>query len=819
MKQILPLAVWSFREPRTRKWHEARVPGCVHADLHRHGLIGNPFWATNEAELQWIEEEDWLYRGAFTVGREFLGNPHIDLVAEGLDTVAEIRINSHPVGTTENMFRAYRFAVGRHLQAGRNVLEIKFASPMPYIRSRQRRGDYQEPNDPVGGCSHLRKMQASFGWDWGPRLVTSGIWQPIQLEGWAVNRLQSVRVSQDHRDGKVHLTFAVLLARAGRAKIEGVIRLRGVEVAQVVEGRATIHHPELWWPNGHGAQPLYEVELRIANSRGYVFDRWSKRIGLRTIKLDRRPDRTGETFQFSVNGRPIFAKGANWIPVNILVTEAGECEYEKLIQSAVQAHMNMIRVWGGGIYETDRFYDLCDEKGLLVWQDFMFACALYPGDRKFVNEVVREAKHQVTRLAHHACLALWCGNNEIEMRPRDLRKTVRRRRAYEEIFFRRLPAVVKEHDGATDYWPSSPHNPQGLDFPFNNPERGDFHFWDVWHSRKPVKSYELTKPRFCSEFGMQSYSSPEVAETFCNPKDWNIFGAEMDSHQKNAAGNLIVMEYISRRYRFPKDYASLAYLSQLNQAYCMKVAVEHYRRSMPHTMGALYWQLNDCWPGFSWSSIEFGGQWKALHFAARRFFAPILISAHLCGDETSGPHNRLANDIFEADLFTVSDDWSTQPAVLQWFLYHLDGRILDSGEKELTLRYGEVRNQKKLRLQKAIATHGRDRIYLRIVLIPQNGPVSEDTVLLTAPRLMNLPRSPVERTLRMISRQSYRLRLRSSEYQHQVRLSSSLDMSFSDNFFDLYPGIEREVTLHLISPASSRTILEKLQILTLTQTT
>jgi beta-mannosidase len=792
---------WKFFEPRRRRWFAARVPGCVHLDLRRHRLIADPFWADNERGLDWIEREDWIYATRFEVSAALLARQHVDLVADGLDTVAAITLNGRPLGRVENMFVGHRFPVRDRLRRGRNELRIRFTSPMDYIRRHRPRDHYPEWNDPVGGCSVIRKQQCSFGWDWGPRFPTCGIYKPIRLEAYDGRRLDTVRVRQVHHRGRVTLQLKAdqpvraRLLFAGRLVAEGTDRL-------------TVRAPRLWWPNRLGRQPLYE--LLVENADG---DRWHRRIGLRTVALERRPDRWGESFRFVVNGRAIFAKGANWIPAHSFVPAVSRATYQELLQSAVEANMNMLRVWGGGIYEMDEFYDLCDEKGLLVWQDFMFACALYPGERRFLRLVGEEAQWQVKRLRHHACLALWCGNNEIEQMPQEILRTKRRQRAYETVFYRILPDAVARHDGVTAYWPCSPHNPRGYKKGFNNPRAGDCHFWDVWHARHPVKRYEETKFRFCSEFGMQSYSSPEVARAYCPPDQMNVFAPAMENHQKHGAGNLIMLEYISRLYRFPKDYAALAYLSQLNQAHCIRVGVEHFRRSMPRTMGALYWQLNDCWPVASWSSIEFGGRWKALHHAARRFFAPSLVCAHVPGDEHIGKLNRIISTIHDVNLYTVHDHPRPARGTLGWTLYHLDGRILRRGRKPVALRCGESALQQRLDFAPELAEHGARNIQLRIWLEIAGRVVSQNSVLFTAPRLIEFRSDPIQLRVTRGSPVEFAVELRSAAFHHQVELDlPGLRHRTSDNFFDLYPRLPRRVVVRLERPLTVASLRRRLRV-------
>ena len=798
----------------------ARVPGCVHADLLRAGKIDDPFWGENERRLEWIDAKDWVYRCTFTVQRTLRLKECLELVAEGLDTVASIWLNGEELGRAENMFVAHRFDVRRHVRRGRNVLEITFRSPTQVVRERLKPDHFREPCDPVGGASLLRKQQSSFGWDWAPRLPTSGIWLPIYLEAWSGARIESVRVEQRHAAGEVALLFHPTLSSVAATQFCGTVSLGDQTVATIEDLSTLIPDPQLWWPNGHGEQPLYHVKLELIGADDEVLDIWERRIGLRTITLDRAADEFGESFRFVVNGRPIFAKGANWIPAHSFVSEAGAGVYEDLLTSVAEANMNMIRVWGGGIYEQEIFYDLCDEKGLLVWQDFMFACALYPGDKGFLDQVAREATYQVRRLAHRACLALWCGNNELEQYASDIVKVPERRQAYEALFYDLLPHLVKIWDGVTAYWPSSPHNPAGWEKGHNNERAGDAHFWDVWHARKPVKTYEQKHFRFCSEFGMQSYSSPEVAASYCREKDWNIFGPEMENHQKNGAGNQIIFDYVSRLYRFPRDYRALSFLSQLNQAYCMKIGIEHFRRSMPRTMGALYWQLNDCWPVASWSSLEFRGRWKALHYEARRFFAPALLSIHLPGDEE--PYiasNRLVSTIREAHLYTVFDGRADTRGTINWALCHLDQGRLCAGAKEVELRYGESVCQISLDFADEMAAHGARWLYLRAHLSIGDEIVSRQTAFLTAPRYLALKKSPIHARLHKTDRCRYELTLRSPAFQPHVAFAlPDVAHRADDNFIDLYPGEPRCLTLRTQRDFSAADLQRRLEIQSLVLT-
>lgn len=828
MRQLsLTSGPWRFRDATAGgPWRQAIVPGCVHTDLHRLGEIPDPFWGTNELGLQWIEERDWEYSAKIEVPDELLAEQVVELVADGLDTVATVTLNGRRVGRSENMFVGHRWNVRKLLRPGENELTIRFGSALDYIRRHRRDHAPREFNDPVGRCEVLRKQQCQFGWDWAPRLVTAGIWRDLRLEGWTRNRLTGLRIAQDHAaDGSVTLRLSPELARADRrATCHHRLKLGTVVVAEGEGDSIFVDQPQLWWPNGHGAQPLYTLTVEVRRADGQPIGTRTQRIGLRTVALDRHADQAGETFQFRVNGRAIFAKGANWIPAHSFVAGLTRADYARDLRSAAAAHMNMLRVWGGGIYESEDFYDLCDELGLLVWQDFMFACSIYPGDRAFVRSVELEAEQQIRRLRHRACLALWCGNNEVESLNHEphldaLLTRPANRAAYDAVFEKALPQVVARVDGVTAYWPSSPHRPGGdkgdsLGGGFRHPEgekHGDTHYWDVWHSRHPVKDYEKWRFRFVSEFGMQSYCSPETQATFCPPEAGNVFGPEMENHQKNRGGNQIILDYVSRRYRFPRSQADLIYLSQINQAHCMQTGVEHYRRLMPHCMGALYWQLNDCWPVASWSSIEFTGRWRALHYVARRFFAPALVSAHVPGDELAGIGNYRQSTVGEVHLYTVYD--APQPArgTLRWDLFRIDGAIVQRGRKSVDLAYGESVRQHTLDLAPQLAKHGRENLYLRIALDVEDQLASEDTVLLTPPRFMNLPRPRTKVAIELLRPTQAQLRFTSPVFQHRFAFDlPGLAHRASDSYFDLYPNETKTVLVDLTRPATRAQLREKI---------
>ena len=815
---------WRFRDCSGSDWLPATVPGCVHTDLQRTGRIPDPFWGTNEAGLQWIDEREWEYETSFEADGSLLGEERVDLVADGLDTLATVRVNGRLVTRTENMFIGFRWDIRALLKPGPNTLSVRFASATEYIRTHRTGHRPREINDPVGGCTAIRKEQCQFGWDWGPRFVTAGIWRDIRLEAWSTNRLVDVVVTQDHRkNGSVILGLTPQLAkRDPRATCAWRLRLGARAIDSGTGTEIIVREPRLWWPSGQGEQPLYTLEVLVQSASGQEIGTWSRRIGLRTVTLEQNPDKWGTSFQFAVNQRPIFAKGANWIPAHCFVAGLPRSAYARDLEAAVAANMNMVRVWGGGIYESEDFYDLCDELGLLVWQDFMFACTLYPGDPEFIETSRQEAEYQVKRLRHRACLALWCGNNEvwginahelIDPKKKGLRED------YERLFHKALPAVVKAHGGPTPYWPSSPWRGDPDTSHPAGEARGDTHYWDVWHGRNPVKDYEKWSFRFASEFGMQSYNSVQTQATFCPPTDPNIFGNVMEDHQKNRGGNQVILDYVSRRYRFPKTQESLIYLSQLNQVHCVETGVGHYRRNMPRCMGALYWQLNDCWPVASWSSIEFTGRWRALHHAARRFFAPALVSVHIPGDEVFGTNNYRKSTVRKAHIHTAYDGARPVSGVVRWDLFHLDGFVVLSGKKRVRLKPMQSVLQRTLDLAGPIARHGREQLYLRVALDVGRRRVSESTALLTLPRFMPMPKARTKVSVRMKSPRLAAVSFTSPVFQHQFEFDF-VGQSFtsSDNFFDLYPDEKKEVLVDFAARTTSDMLRKAIRLRSLADT-
>lgn len=803
---------WEFSQAGKDEWAAAVVPGTLHEDLRNAGRVPDPFWANNEKEYVWIEEENWEYRTTFDCDEAFLKNEHAELYFAGLDTLAEITLNGENIGTSSNMFTPLAIDVRSKLKSEGNELHILFSSFWPLLREREKFHKGNEWNDPVGGCSNIRKQQCSFGWDWGPRLPSCGIWKDVELRGWSNNFIHNVRIKQKHENGIVSLDCEATLANDNPTALKyQLFDPEGKLITDSENGSFEVTDAQLWWPAGHGEQPLYKITVELEESGQLI----EQRIGLRTLELDRHEDEYGESFQFVVNGKAIFAKGANWIPAHSYPSSAPDSDFHDLLKATVDANMNMLRVWGGGVYESELFYDLCDEMGILVWQDFMFACSTYPGDEEFLGLVKEEADYQVQRLANRTCLAMWCGNNELEQKVEDLLETDATKKAYEDLFYDILPKAVEKWDGVTAYWPSSPHNPEGWEKGFNNSRAGDAHYWGVWHGGRPVKNYEKQVFRFCSEFGMQSYPSKETALTFCREENLNIFAPELETHQKHPAGNGIILDYISKRYRYPVDYDALAYLSQLNQAYTLQIGVEHFRRLSPCCMGAIYWQLNDCWPVVSWSSIEYGGRWKALHHEARRFFAPLLISAKIHGDIERTKSNGLLNTHEGADIHVIYDGREEGTEVLaQYSILDVhSGEVYQEETHALTLKYGMNDIIWKLSIKDLLDRVGAENVVMKMTVSSKDGQtvLARNTGLFSAPRLMSFDRSPIKLKQQSKADGSIEITLQSSEYKHRVSLlSEEDDWHLSDNCFDLLPSETFTVTAtakskHVTDAATFRT--------------
>jgi beta-mannosidase len=807
MGKLLLNGRWQVRQVgKEGSWLPAMVPGNVHTDLLAAGEIPDPFYSDNELQVLWVGEADWLYRRAFTVPEWFLAHDQVLLRCKGLDTLATIWLNGKAIGRADNMFRTWEFDVKEYLQPGENEIEIRFDSAVRAGREKLAERylhNWGIDSHKLPGGNYIRKAAYHFGWDWGPRLVTCGIWRDIDLQAFD-SRLGDVQVTQDHNQaGQMRLGVAVTVEKGDKQKlsISCAVSLDG---QRVIDGETAvagdeaafelpITEPRLWWPNGLGEQPLYEVEVRLMDEAGAVVDTWQKQIGLRTLALDRHVDAWGESFQFVANGVPFFAKGANWIPADSFVTRIPDNHYWQLLADAAAANMNMLRVWGGGIYEQDIFYDYCDRLGLCVWQDFMFACATYPTyDAAFMASVEQEAIDTIRRLRHHACLALWCGNNELEqgLVGEEWTQITMAKADYAALFDELLPELVAEEDPQTDYWPGSPHSPQGNRYDWNNPRWGDAHIWAVWHDKEPFEYYRTCKHRFCSEFGFQSFPEPRTVETYTETEERNITSYVMEHHQRSGIGNQTIIHYMLDWFRLPTSFESTLWLSQIVQGTSMRYAVEHWRRSVPRGMGTLYWQLNDCWPVASWSSLDYFGRWKALHYMARRFYAPVIIS---------GVEDLARGTVA---VHVTSDRVHEEPGEARWLVTRVSGERVGQGNLPLVIPALADLPLVELDLQQWIDQYGPRDLLLWLELVDGKGQLlAENLVTLVRPKHLALQEAQIE----VISTKQYgtvtAVTLEAQKPALWVWLEAEADaVRFSDNFFHLQPGRPLTVTVSGAEP-------------------
>jgi len=786
---------WQFRRAGERQWYPAAVPGCIHLDLLNSKLIEDPFYRDNESKVQWIENSDWEYQLFFDVPSEIFSSPHIEIVFDGLDTYAMVVLNDHKIIDANNMFRPWASDVKWLLKAKQNKLIVNFRSPVQEVAAKIERVEQRLPamNElQLATCPYTRKAPYHYGWDWGPRLVTSGIWQPVRLLAWQDIHIvdQQILITKLN-DRKAWLRIVVeVLADAdlkatlrishdrGTESLEKTVKLRPGENRIAVDFE--IKNPELWFPNGYGEQPLYTFSTEISTEQ--AMSPIQKRMGLRTVAVEQKPDQWGESFTVVVNGQPIFMKGANWIPADSFPPRVSEATYRHLLRSATAANMNMLRVWGGGIYEADLFYDLCDELGILVWQDFMFSCALYPADEKFLDSVREEARYQVRRLRHHPCLALWCGNNEIEMGWQDWgwqqQLSAERWEDYLMLFHSVLPEICRHEDPEHFYWASSPASDSQAIIDPNNDSRGDTHYWGVWHGQEPFENYQQHFPRFISEFGFQSFPAPESVASFTTPEDRDIFSPVMRIHQKNSNGNTIIRNYLEEYYTLPGQFDHFLLLSQVLQAEGIKIGAEHFRRIRPRCMGSLYWQLNDCWPVASWSSIDYFGRWKALHYYARRFYAPILISPHLENNAC-----RFA---------IISDRTEPTPANLHITIQDFAGKLRLKYDQEILIAPNQAAIYHTLPDSEL---NDIDPANSFVYCFLENGGaiISENFLYFNKPRDLKLLPPEISTAVKK-QKSGYLITVSAKNLARAVVLrTTNIEGYFEDNFFDILPGGQRQV--------------------------
>ncbi|MEZ0470109.1 beta-mannosidase [Luteimonas salinilitoris] len=817
--RLVPGQAQAKEHPEAAAWLPARVPGTVQTDLMAAGVVPDPFVGANEGAIQWVGLSDWQYRSRFKVDAATLARGHVELLFDGLDTFAEVRLNGKPLLDADNMFRRWRVDAKPLLRRGENVLEVTFRSPIKKLQPWLAQQPYALPggydsafgDEPDGRLvtTYVRKAPYHFGWDWGPRIVTAGIWKHVRLEAWDAVRVEGMHVSQQRVDARAAQLEAQIELEAGASgPVQIVLEVRdpdGATVARIerdavvdpgrnrIDLPLRIADPRRWFPFGYGAQDRYTfaATLRDANGDLHTVQRTT---GLRTVELRREKDQWGKSMEFVVNGIPIFAKGANLIPLDSFPTRVDEARMRRTLLDAREANMNMLRMWGGGHYQDDRFYELADELGVMIWQDFMFGGAIPPYDVEFRENTRQEAIEQVKRLRDHPSIVMWCGNNEVQTgwqnwgdrvkfkQSIDPEERSRIERGMTTLFGGVFREVVALYDPDVPYWATSP----GTDFDgaADQSDDGDMHYWQVWGGSKPVEAYLDVDTRFLSEYGLQSFPDMRTIRAFAGPQDMDPESPVMRAHQKydSGNGNQRLLLYIRREFGEPKDFESFVYLSQLMQAEGIGLAASHLRASRPQAMGSLYWQFNDVWPGASWSGVDYYGRWKALNHHARRFYAPELAAALRKDGMTT--------------LSLVSD--RTEPLAAHWRLRVLDFDGKEQGRHEQAVTLPPLSSTRAGRFSDAQLLGDADpkRSFAVFELLDGERVLSRQLVFFDAAKRLALPAAQV-RSDWQADGDGFALTLSSDTLARDVWLSfGDLDVRVSDNAFHLLPGEPLTVRVH-----------------------
>jgi len=796
---------WTFTQVDHDDFKEATVPGCVHADLYANKIIPDPFKGKNEINMKWVGENAWHYTTTFNVQKDFFSLNHTELIFEGLDTYALVFLNDEKIIEADNMYRTWEVDCKSNLCTGENKLDVYFYSPVYHDSLAAMNHPIKLPDS----RAYTRKAPYQYGWDWGPEFVTMGIWKPVYLRAWNNFIIGDVYVQQKSiTNNLADLSMVVTIQSDIEETCHISILDKGTDLIlkaseiELLKGNNNyqidfqIKDPVLWWTNGLGEPHLYNLELEFEiNGKSYTK---YENMGVRTLELVQDVDSIGESFYFRLNGEPIFMKGANYIPQNSFPTEVSKSDYEKVIKSAVDANMNMLRVWGGGIYEDDYFYDLCDQNGILIWQDFMFACNMYPGDSGFLLNVKQEVIDQVKRIRNHSCLALWCGNNEVNegwfnwgwQNALNYSKedSISVWKDYQMLFENLIPSLVNEYNPSVSYWPSSPKTGWGHD---EAKYSGDMHYWGVWWGEEPFEIYEDKVGRFMTEYGFQGFPHWKTVQSFTKTENLKIDHENFLNHQKHPRGMELIQTYMERDYPVPDNLFDYAYVSQLVQAEGVSVALEAHRRAKPYCMGTLYWQLNDCWPVISWSSVDFEYRWKALHYFVREIYDEVMISIH---EENTNIQVDVVSDL-------LKDEHGVMNIVLMDFygdtLYH---KVL---EKMISANISEM----WLQLSEEIIQSDFDekKVLFHAKLEMDDNRVFEKIYYFVSPKELTLPECKV---LINIDEEG-NLELTSDVLAKNVYLFHEDIEFFEKNYFDLLP--KQVIAIQVVKNVSA----EEINILTL----
>lgn len=772
---------WIFNKQNEAKKHKATIPGTIHTDLFQNQLIPDPFFGANEKQLQWIENENWEYETHFILSESELKNQNIDLEFEGLDTYATVFLNGKVVLEANNMFRKWTISAKSHLKIGTNHLKVVFHSAVQKGKEEASKLSYILPEKER---VFVRKAQYQFGWDWGPRFVTAGIWKKVQLKFWNSAKIENIKYSQiELNDKKAILEFTTEIYVAEVKTIQLKIN-ENSETFNLKKGKNKIKmqyeiaNPKLWWCNGLGNANLYPFTVEIQQKKK-LLDAKKLNIGLRTIELIQEKDQAGKSFYFKLNGKPVFMKGANVVPPDSFLPRVSDATYFSLVENAKKVNMNMLRFWGGGVYFDDAFYEACDANGILVWQDFMFACSMYPGDEKFVQNVKQEVIDNVNRLQNHPSIAIWCGNNENDEGWHNWgwQKQFKYTKAdstqiwndYKKIFHEMIPHTLdsllpKEKN---IYWPSSPSIGWGRK---ESLAQGDSHYWGVWWGKEPFEIYKKKVGRFMSEYGFQGMPNLETLQKVMNKEDLNFTSEAFKNHQKHPTGYEIINEYMERDYVVPKDFEHYLYVSQLLQARGMKIAIEAHRLAKPYCMGTLYWQFNDCWPVTSWSSLDYYGNWKAAHYQVKESFAPIFLIVAEKTDALSiiGSNDNL--EVIAGNLMVKLIDFSGKE------LWTASKECVLDVEKNTTcmqISYAELPKfvKEKTVLQIEFSGNHKNTVTYHYFVKPKELQLEQPTIEVKI----------VGETL---------IEVKSNTFAKNVYLQAD-GLFFNDNYFDLIPGIPK----------------------------